>query len=38
VTAGALAEIAGDRVIAGKRVKDWVHRVDAAGIRRLPPK
>ncbi len=31
-----LAEIAGDKVIAGKRVKDWVHEVDAAGIRKLP--
>jgi 2-amino-4-hydroxy-6-hydroxymethyldihydropteridine diphosphokinase len=31
-----LAEIAGDKVIAGKRVKDWVHKVDAAGIRKLP--
>jgi 2-amino-4-hydroxy-6-hydroxymethyldihydropteridine diphosphokinase len=33
-----LAEIAGDKVIGGKRVKDWVHKVDAAGIRKLPPK
>jgi 2-amino-4-hydroxy-6-hydroxymethyldihydropteridine diphosphokinase len=33
-----LAEIAGDKVIGGKRVKDWVHKVDAAGIMKLPPK
>jgi 2-amino-4-hydroxy-6-hydroxymethyldihydropteridine diphosphokinase len=33
-----LAEIAGEKVIAGKRVKDAVHRVDTAGIRKLPPK
>jgi 2-amino-4-hydroxy-6-hydroxymethyldihydropteridine diphosphokinase len=33
-----LAEIAGDKVIAGKRVRDWVHKVDTAGIRKLPPK
>lgn len=33
-----LAEIAGERVIAGKRVRDWVHRVDTAGIRKLPPR
>ena len=31
-----LAEIAGDKVIAGKRVKDWVHKVDTADIRKLP--
>ncbi len=31
-----LAEIAGDKVIAGKRVKGWVHKVDAAGIRKQP--
>ena len=31
-----LAEIAGDRVIAGKRVRDAVHRVDTTGIRKLP--
>ena len=31
-----LAEIAGDKVIGGKRVKDAVHRVDATGIRKLP--
>jgi 2-amino-4-hydroxy-6-hydroxymethyldihydropteridine diphosphokinase len=31
-----LAEIAGERVIAGKRVRDAVHRVDTAGIRKLP--
>ena len=31
-----LAEIAGDRVIAGKRIKDWVHEVDTADIRKLP--
>jgi len=33
-----LAEIAGDWVIGGKRVKDWVHKVDTAEIRKLPPK
>ncbi len=33
-----LAEIAGEKVIAGKRIKDWVHKVDTAGIRKLPPK
>ena len=33
-----LAEIAGEKVIGGKRVKDWVHKVDATGIRKLPPK
>jgi len=33
-----LAEIAGERVIAGKRVRDWVHRVDTTGIRKLPPR
>jgi len=33
-----LAEIAGDRVIGGKRVRDWVHKVDTAGIRKLPAK
>jgi 2-amino-4-hydroxy-6-hydroxymethyldihydropteridine diphosphokinase len=33
-----LAEIAGERVIAGKRVCDWVHRVDTTGIRKLPPR
>ena len=33
-----LAEIAGDKMIAGKRVKDWVHQVDTTGIRKLPPK
>jgi 2-amino-4-hydroxy-6-hydroxymethyldihydropteridine diphosphokinase len=31
-----LAEIAGDKVIAGKRIKDWVNEVDAAGIQKLP--
>ena len=31
-----LAEIAGDNVIAGKRVKDWVHKVDTADIQKLP--
>lgn len=33
-----LTEIAGDRIIDGKRVRDWVHKVDTAGIRKLPPK
>ena len=33
-----LAEIAGEKLIGGKRVKDWVHKVDSAGIRKLPPK
>lgn len=31
-----LAEIAGDRVIGGRRVSDWVDKVDAAGIQKLP--
>jgi 2-amino-4-hydroxy-6-hydroxymethyldihydropteridine diphosphokinase len=31
-----LAEIAPERVIAGKRIKDAVHRVETAGIRKLP--
>jgi 2-amino-4-hydroxy-6-hydroxymethyldihydropteridine diphosphokinase len=33
-----LAEIASEKVISGKRIRDWVHKVDATGIRRLPPK
>jgi 2-amino-4-hydroxy-6-hydroxymethyldihydropteridine diphosphokinase len=33
-----LAEIAGEKVIAGKRVKDAAHRVETVGIRKLPPK
>jgi 2-amino-4-hydroxy-6-hydroxymethyldihydropteridine diphosphokinase len=33
-----LAEIAGDKVIAGQRVRDAVHRVDVTGIRKLPPR
>jgi 2-amino-4-hydroxy-6-hydroxymethyldihydropteridine diphosphokinase len=32
-----LAEIAGERLIAGRRVADAAKAVDAAGIRRLPP-
>jgi 2-amino-4-hydroxy-6-hydroxymethyldihydropteridine diphosphokinase len=32
-----LAEIAPDRVIAGRRVRDALAEVDTAGIRRLPP-
>jgi 2-amino-4-hydroxy-6-hydroxymethyldihydropteridine diphosphokinase len=31
-----LAEIAGERVIAGKRLRDAVHRIDTTGIRKLP--
>lgn len=31
-----LAEIAGDRVIAGRRIKDAAHQIDASGIRKLP--
>lgn len=33
-----LAEIAGDRQIAGVRVSDALKRVDAGGIERLPPR
>ncbi len=33
-----LAEIAPDRVIAGKRVRDALALVDRAGIERLPPR
>ena len=33
-----LAEIAPDRVIAGRRVRDALTGVDTAGIRRLPPR
>ena len=32
-----LAEIAPDRVIAGRRVRDAVDRIDTADIERLPP-
>lgn len=32
-----LAEIAGDRVIAGQRLSEALVRVDASGIERLPP-
>ena len=32
-----LAEIAPDRVIGGRRVRDAVDRIDTAGIERLPP-
>jgi len=32
-----LAEIAGDRVISGKKVRDALANVDTAGITRLPP-
>lgn len=32
-----LAEIAPDRMIAGRRVRDALAQVDAAGIERLPP-
>ena len=32
-----LAEIAGDRIIAGKKVRDALAHVDTAGITRLPP-
>jgi 2-amino-4-hydroxy-6-hydroxymethyldihydropteridine diphosphokinase len=32
-----LAEIAPDRVIAGRRVRDALAKVGTAGIRRLPP-
>ena len=32
-----LAEIAGDRVIAGRRVSDAANAIDRAGIERLPP-
>ena len=33
-----LAEIAGDRQIAGVRISDALKRVDAGGIERLPPR
>ncbi len=33
-----LAEIAGERVIAGTRVSDALARVDTTGVRRLPPR
>ena len=33
-----LAEIAPDRVIGGKRVRDTLAAVDTAGIERLPPR
>jgi 2-amino-4-hydroxy-6-hydroxymethyldihydropteridine diphosphokinase len=33
-----LAEIAGDRQIAGVRVNDALKRIDAGGIERLPPR
>jgi 2-amino-4-hydroxy-6-hydroxymethyldihydropteridine diphosphokinase len=33
-----LAEIAGDRVIAGRRVRDALAGLDTAGIERLPPR
>jgi len=32
-----LAEIAAERVIAGRRIRDAVDRIDTAGIERLPP-
>jgi 2-amino-4-hydroxy-6-hydroxymethyldihydropteridine diphosphokinase len=32
-----LAEIAAERVIAGRRVRDALGRVDASGIEKLPP-
>jgi len=33
-----LAEIASDRLIAGRRVRDALARVDATGIEKLPPR
>jgi 2-amino-4-hydroxy-6-hydroxymethyldihydropteridine diphosphokinase len=33
-----LAEIVPERVIAGHRIRDALARVDAAGIKRLPPR
>ena len=33
-----LAEIAAERVIAGRRVRDALARVDARGIEKLPPR
>jgi 2-amino-4-hydroxy-6-hydroxymethyldihydropteridine diphosphokinase len=33
-----LVEIAADKMIAGKRVRDWAHEVDTTGIRKLPPR
>lgn len=33
-----LAEIAGDRIIAGKRIGDAAKATDATGIERLPPR
>ena len=32
-----LAEIAGEKVISGRRVRDWLDKVDTTGIRKLPP-
>jgi 2-amino-4-hydroxy-6-hydroxymethyldihydropteridine diphosphokinase len=33
-----LAEIAGEKVISGKRIKDWARKVDTSDIRKLPAK
>jgi 2-amino-4-hydroxy-6-hydroxymethyldihydropteridine diphosphokinase len=33
-----LAEIAPERIIAGTRVRDALDRIDATGVRRLPPR
>jgi 2-amino-4-hydroxy-6-hydroxymethyldihydropteridine diphosphokinase len=33
-----LAEIAGEQVIAGVRIRDALQRVDASGIEKLPPR
>jgi 2-amino-4-hydroxy-6-hydroxymethyldihydropteridine diphosphokinase len=33
-----LAEIAGDKTIAGRRIEDAAHQVDSAGIQKLPPR
>jgi 2-amino-4-hydroxy-6-hydroxymethyldihydropteridine diphosphokinase len=33
-----LAEIAGDKIIAGRRIADAARNIDGAGIRKLPPR
>jgi 2-amino-4-hydroxy-6-hydroxymethyldihydropteridine diphosphokinase len=33
-----LAEIAPERVIAGRRVRDALAQVDASGVEKLPPR
>lgn len=33
-----MAEIAPDRTVAGRPIRDWLGRTDTAGIERLPPR